>query len=153
MRRSLLLLAAATVSLVGAGARADIWKWVDAQGHVQYSDRWTPGAVLIKSEHGALTDDSSSSADAQKSLESTSQQVSAKLNKEAAQRAVQKDEATAQASQCKDAKSHYDQLIEARRIYKTDSSGNRQYLSDDEADQERVQARMDMDKACGSDSP
>jgi hypothetical protein len=134
------------IALVGCalatGANADIWKWVDADGHVQYSDRWTPGAVLIKSEH------SSNVADQKQQPNDSDKRITAQLNREEAQRQVQKDEAAAHAEQCKKATDHYNQLISARRIYNTDSNGDRQYLSDAQADQERVQAKMDMDTAC-----
>ncbi len=144
-RPGLVTAVALAATLVATAARADIWKWVDAAGHVQYSDRWTPGAVLIKGEHT-----SSNAAADQKPLESADKQITSQLNKEEAQRQVQRDEAAARADQCKKAKDHYDQLIQARRIY-TESNGDRQYLSDAQADQERVQAKMDMDSACGSD--
>jgi Domain of unknown function (DUF4124) len=139
------LLVAAALS---AGARADIWKWVDASGNVQYSDRWTPGAVLIKSDHPSSNNASSSD---QKPVESSDKQVTAQLNREEAARQVQRDEAAAHAEQCKQAKDQYDKLIQARRIY-TGSNADRQYLSDQQADQERVDAKMAMDSACGTDS-
>jgi hypothetical protein len=138
------LLAAAALS---AGARADIWKWVDANGHVQYSDRWSPGAVLIKGERPP----SNASSSDQKQLAASDKEVTDQLNREQAARQVQRDEAAAHADQCKQAKDHYDQLIQARRVY-TESNGDRQYLSDQQADQERVQAKLAMDSACGTDS-
>lgn len=136
----------ATTALT-TGARADIWKLVDADGHVQYSDRWTPGAVLIKGERPTPSSASDSASD----TKATDQQITAQLNREQAQRQVQRDEAAAHAEQCKQATDHYNQLIQARRIY-TQSNGDRQYLSDAQADQERVQAKEDMDSACGSAS-
>ncbi|HTW39137.1 MAG TPA: hypothetical protein VMD49_11265 [Steroidobacteraceae bacterium] len=140
----------ATTALA-TGARADIWKLVDADGHVQYSDRWTPGAVLIKGEHPTS---SSAASDAASDTKATDEQITAQLNREQAQRQVQRDEAAAHAEQCKQATDHYDQLIQARRIYtqSNGSNGDRQYLSDAQADQERVQAKMDMDNACGTAS-
>jgi hypothetical protein len=134
--------------LLACGARADIWKWVDAQGHAQYSDRWTPGAVLIKGERGHESD-ASGPSDEQAKLDASNRRIDDELDKEAAQRAVQKDQASARAEQCKRAKDHYQKVIEARRIYREDKSGERTYLTDDEADKERVQARLDMQTACG----
>jgi Domain of unknown function (DUF4124) len=131
---------------LATSASADIWKWVDSDGHVQYSDRWTPGAVLIKGEHPSnATDQKQPPSDSDK-------RITDQLNREEAQRQVQKDEAAAHADQCKKATDHYNQLVSARRIYNTDSNGERQYLSDQQADQERVDAKMDMDTACSSAS-
>ena len=137
------------VGLAASGARAeDIWKWVDAQGQVQYSDHWTPGAVLFRSDHPRGTT-AAPSDDDQAQLNATNRRIDEDLSREAAQRAVQKDEATTRAAQCKQAKDHYQKVIDARRIYREDKNGERSTLSDDEADKARVQARMDMQSACG----
>ncbi|HTX25022.1 MAG TPA: DUF4124 domain-containing protein [Steroidobacteraceae bacterium] len=147
MRRySLLTTVALTAGVLAVSARADIWKWVDSDGHVHYSDRWTQGAILIKADHPA------SNGDDQKTLAATSQQISQQLHKDAVVRSVKQDEAAQRAQECKDAQDRYAKAIHARRIYTTDDSGNRQYLSDDEAEQARIQAKMDVDKYCGSDS-
>lgn len=145
------LLAAGVLSagLAASGASGeDIWKWVDSQGHVQYSDRWTPGAVLIKSDH-ARASDTSSHSDDQAQLDATSRRIDDDLSREDAQRAVQKDQSAARAAQCKQAKDHYQKVIQARRIYREDKNGERTFLTDDEADKARVQARLDMQSACG----
>ncbi|HYK24641.1 MAG TPA: DUF4124 domain-containing protein [Steroidobacteraceae bacterium] len=139
-----------TAGFAASGARAeDIWKWVDAQGHAQYSDHWTPGAVLIKSDH-PRDNDTAPPSDDRAQLNTTNRRIDEDLSREAAQRAVQKDQATAREAQCKQAKDHYQKAIEARRIYREDKSGERTYLTDDEADKARVQARMDVQNACGS---
>jgi hypothetical protein len=130
---------------LATGASADIWKWVDADGHAQYSDRWAPGAVLIKSEHPTNPGEQK-----QQQPDDSDKRITAQLNREEAQRQVQKDQAAAHADQCKKATDHYNQLISARRIYNTDSNGDRQYLSDAQADQERVDAKMEMDSACSA---
>lgn len=137
--------------LLATGAQADIWKWVDAQGRVQYSDRWTPGAVLIKGDHPRESDASSppSAPDEQAQQDASNRKIDAELDREAAQRAVEKDQAAARDARCKQAKDQYQKLIESRRVYREDKNGDRTYLSDDEADKARVQARLDMESACG----
>jgi hypothetical protein len=145
------LLAAGVLSagFAASGARAeDIWKWVDPQGHAQYSDHWTPGAVLIKGAH-PREDDSASPSDDQSQLNATNRRIDEDLNREAAQRAVAKDQATTRDAQCKQAKAQYQKVIEARRIYREDKNGERTVLSDDEADKARIQARLDVQSACG----
>ena len=58
------------------------------------------------------------------------------------------------AEQCKQLKDQYDKVIHARRIYTSqpgaDASAPKQYMSDAEADAERVKTRQAMDEACGS---
>jgi hypothetical protein len=41
-------------------------------------------------------------------------------------------------------------LIDGRHIYKTGPDGERQYLTADEIDAQRVSAKQDIDTACNS---
>jgi Domain of unknown function (DUF4124) len=151
MRRYSAITAVVLAVGLAAGVRADdIWKWVDAQGIVHYSDRPVPGAVLVKGRDSASDDSSSAPGGDQKSLDTSSKQITDQLNKEEAARKVQQDEAAERAAQCKEAQDQYDKVIRARRIYTTDQSGNRTYLSDDEAEKQRVQAQLDVENYCGS---
>jgi hypothetical protein len=133
------------VALVAVVARADVWRWIDDHGQVQYSDRWQPGAELIKTDH---PHGPSNVSDAPKAP-AVADRASAQLSQEAAQRAVKKDEAAARSEQCKQAKERYDKLIISRRVYREGKNGEREYLSEDQAEQQRMQARLDMDQACG----
>ena len=139
-----LVLAAATVA-----ARADVYRIVDAQGHVQYTDRWEPGAELIKTERPRTT---SSSGDDQNRLSASNDRIGEQLNREQAARAVKADQDKVRAEQCKTAKERYRKAIEAHRLYREGKNGEREYLSDDQAQQERVDARQEVQSACGSDA-
>jgi len=139
---------ASTLTLAcGLSARADVWKYVDPQGQVQYSDQWVPGSELIK---GDRTHASSTPSDDAKKLKDASDRISDQLAQQEAQRAVQKDVAASRTEQCKQARDHYQKSIEARRIFRTGKDGEREYLTDDEADQERLRARTDMEQVCGA---
>jgi hypothetical protein len=63
---------------------------------------------------------------------------------------VNQDLAKAHEQQCKEAKDRYQKAIEARRVYKAGKDGEREYMSDAETDSYRVQARNDVQQACGS---
>jgi len=136
---------AALAGVVGT-AYADVYKTIDAQGQVHYSDQWTPGAVLIKGENPPAP----SSAPAAAANNPTSPDDSTK----AAAAKVQADVEAARAEQCKELKEQYAKVIRARRIYQpstdsnTDSSAPKQYMTDAEADAERVKTREAMDEAC-----
>jgi len=145
MLRSSLALAA--LALVVSTAEADVYKTVDAQGQPHYSDQWTPGAVLIKSNTGRV--EPSTAPDAPKSSSAPDP------NKEATKQ-VQSDMQAVHAQQCKDLKAQYDREVHARRIFQapddsggaTASSAPRQYMTDAEADAERIKTRQAMDAAC-----
>jgi len=140
----------AALLAVAAGAEADVYRIVDAQGHVQYTDRWVPGAEVIKTERSRSIP--SSSADDGKRLSAESERISADLNREATARAVKADEDKVRAEQCKTAKERYRKAIESRRLYREGKNGEREYLTDDQADQERLSARLEVQQACGSDA-
>jgi len=150
------------MSLPFAAAMADVYRSVDAQGHVQYSDTPTPGAELIHMQKqgipgGTSTPSNTSTAKPQSSLVSTAQalaksdaKVADELGQQAAQRAVQQDLEQTRADQCKKATDDYQASLAARRIYRTGPNGERDYLTDDEAEQQRVSLRQAMQSACGS---
>jgi hypothetical protein len=137
------------VAAVILPARADqVYKSVDAQGHVTYSDR--PNAVGAQK-----TDIAVQQADPKEAARLAKEhQV---LNAEDDQRKKQQfaaDKNKAQAekdkqARCQAAKDHYNSIKEGR-LYKRDSDGNRQFMSDSEADAQRETARQVMNTACGT---
>jgi hypothetical protein len=143
------------MSLAAVAAQADVYRSVDAQGHVQYSDTPTPGAELVHVQHlseGGFTTSSSapsSAGNGSQSLTKANEQTQETLAKQAAQKAVQQEVDQTRADQCTKAKADYEQAIQARRIYKTGADGEREYLSDADADTQRVNLRLAMQDVCG----
>ncbi len=141
MRRiSIALAALATVAIT---AHADVYKSVDAQGQVRYSDTWSPGATLIKTDRsrGTLSPAETPPPPAASDGEESGKSDAAKK--------VQSDMSAIRAEQCKQLKEQYAKVIRARRISQPgDSSAPKQYMSDAEADAERVRTRQAMDEAC-----
>ena len=146
-------------SLLFAGgvsvAHADVFRWVDEHDGVHYSDQWVPGSQLIKSTKPHPASTSSETPRPQK-VTNDHPAASQSQSTQTAEKAVKQDMAKVREQQCKDAKERYDKAIEARRIYKPaggdkakDGNEERQYLSDEEADAYRVQARQDMQDVCG----
>jgi hypothetical protein len=145
MRRISIALAAALAAVV-ATAHADVYKSVDAQGQVHYSDQWSPGAELIKGDH-------SRNSPALPADTPAPNNTGPDPNKAAAKQ-VQADMDAVRAQQCKQLKEQYDKELRARRIYQpgSDSSAPKQYMSDADADAERVKTRQAMDEACAGGS-
>jgi len=134
-----------------SAAVADVFRSVDAQGHVQYSDTPTPGSQLVRMNNLRTPTPSLASTAASAKSTTTVQngdQVHQQLEKEAAARDVQNQVAQTRADQCKKATDIYNQSVQARRIYTTGADGERQFLSDDEADKARVAHKIEMDEAC-----
>jgi hypothetical protein len=139
-------------------AAADVYRSVDAQGHVQYSDQPSPGAVRISvsgAHPGAPVDTPAKSAtdnDAA-SLAKSNAQIREQQAQQAAKQAVSKDLTQSRAEQCKKLQERYQQTIDAHRLYRTGKDGEREYMTDAETDQARLDARLDMEAACGKSTP
>ena len=145
----------ALILAAGAGlahADADIYRWKDAQGIYHYSDQWVPGSELIKSANKPHSSDSSAPrAGAPPSSSSTDSAPPDGVTPATAQ-SVKDDVTKAHEQQCKQAKDAYDKAIHARRIYKSEKEGEKEYMSDAEADAYRLKIRGQMDEYCGTSS-
>lgn len=136
-------------------ALADVYRSVDAQGHVLYSDTPVPGAELV---HTGVHHDSSPPPVATKAppaaaVAGKSQQPAADpAAQEATARSVASDVAQTREQQCAKAKDEYQRAIVARRLYNIGPNGDRQYLSDDQAQQQRIAVKQAVDDYCGSAS-
>ena len=151
-RSIVILLAASTAALLGAAGtvHADVvYQWTDAKGQVHYTDQWVPGAKLIRTE---TAHPSAAAAGTTPSVQSGSNAADGQTKQQNAAQAVQADEDKVRAARCTQEKADYQKLIDSRRIYTTDKSGERHYLSDEDADAARVKARQAMDADCGSGS-
>jgi hypothetical protein len=63
---------------------------------------------------------------------------------------VDQDVAQVRDKQCTDAQDRYKKLIEGRRLYKAGADGERQFMTSEEIDTERLNAKRDVDTICNS---
>jgi len=147
-----LLLFAALVAWSGMAA-AVIYKWVDAKGEVQYGDRPPDGVhaevVEMLGNHGvrAPGDRVSDTAPIARLAPAPASQATADDD---AKKAVDSDVAQTKEKQCGEAQDRYKKLIEGRRLFKTGADGQREYLTSDEIDSQRLEAKRDLDTICNS---
>lgn len=149
-----LLLFAALIAWSGM-AGAVVYKWIDAQGKLQYGDRPPDGVhaevVELLGTHvaraAAAAAASSASSSSSRATAPGSQEDAATLKK-----SVEGDVEQTREKQCADAQDHYKKLIEGRRLYKSGANGERQYLTSEEIDSERLNAKRDLDAICNSPS-
>lgn len=134
-----------------ATASADVYRWVDEHGQAHYSDQWVPGSEIVKTgkSHPAGADSAARSTD-QKSLTAANVHVDSQLSDEANARAAQQEIAKNHEVQCKAMKARYIAAMQSRRVYRQGADGSREFLSDQDADLYRAQARKDVQDACGS---
>ena len=146
-----LLLFAALVAWSGM-AGAVVYKWVDAQGKLQYGDRPPDGVhaevVELLGTHVARGAPARpSEAPQNQKTANRDQQNQDDTN---TKKAVDADVAQTREKQCADAQDRYKKMIEGRRLYKTGADGERQYLTSEEIDSERLNAKRDVDATCNS---
>jgi hypothetical protein len=144
-----ILAIAVTMLGLASAAHADVYKWTDAHGTVQYSDKWVPGSTLIKTDKNHVPPPSAPGAP-----ENTPAAASPSPSEVAAQqrdqRAVAQDVARTKAEQCKQLQEAYTKAVQSRRMYKDGPNGTREYVSDAEADAFRLKLFNDRKQACGS---
>ena len=56
--------------------------------------------------------------------------------------------AAAREKQCTEAQDRYKKLVEGRRLYKTGENGEREFLTSDEIDTARINAKQELDAVC-----
>ena len=144
-----LLLFAALVAWSGM-AGAVVYKWVDAQGKLQYGDRPPDGVhaevVELLGTHVARSAPARSSESAP--TYKTTNRDQPNPDDASVKKTVDNDVAQAREKQCADAQDRYKKLIEGRRLYKTGTDGERQYLTSEEIDSERLNAKREIDETC-----
>jgi len=149
MMRSLAFCAALTLSAVASAA---VYKWVDTEGRVHYSDLPpTDQAQLVDivSRPTSRERVTARTAGDQKQREAAGQQASKQKQDQATAQAVNADVTKSRAKQCEEAKERYRVAVDSHKLYKLGSNGERQYLNDAELSQARLSARRDLDESCG----
>lgn len=128
--------------------RADqVYKSIDAQGHVVYSDRpetSTAQKALVNVDRPDAKEVARMGKEQEILKAEEIQRNRQKLTDDA--KKAQQDHA--KQVQCDAARNHYYALKEARRIYDRDADGNRIYYTDAEANAKREDARQAMNAAC-----
>lgn len=128
---------------------SEVYKSVDAEGHVVYSDR----ADTSKAQKSVVRVDQSDPTEVariakeQEIMKAEEIQRNQKKAFDDAKKA-QQDHITQ--VQCDNARNHYYTLKDAGRVYQRDADGNRVYYTDQEADAKREEARQAMTAACGT---
>jgi len=127
----------------------EVYKSVDAEGHVVYSDR----ADTSGAQKSVVHSDPSNPTEAARIAKEQEIQKAEELQRNR-QKLIDETKKAQQDQvkqvQCDNARNHYYSLKDARRIFDLDAAGNRVYISDAEADTKREEGRQAMTAACGT---
>lgn len=147
-------LALAAALCAALPVHAQVHKWVDANGKVQYSDQPPPGQSGVqklrieKSTAPAAVPAATKAPKtlAERDLESRQNQVAA----EEAKKKQQQADADAKIKQgnCINAKGNLKTLEEGGRVFKYDSKGEKQYVDDADREKAIADARRQVSEWC-----
>jgi hypothetical protein len=128
---------------------SDVYKSVDADGHVVYSDRASTSTAQKSTIRIDEPDPKEVARNAREHeiLKAEEVQRNKVQSIDDAKKAQQERNRQAQ---CEIVRDHYYALKDARRIYERDADGNRVFLSDADADLKREEARQAMAAACAT---
>ena len=136
--------------LLSAGAAAGVYRWVDAQGNVHYTDKPNGDAQKLEIESRptdpARIATQREASQKQHSEHQENRQKQLADEKEADAKA--QDDAKARATNCTKAQERLERYETAHRLYKPLPDGEREYLTSDEIDTARADAKTDRDKWC-----
>lgn len=146
-------LAAFALSLVAVSAsQADVYRFVDSKGQVQYTDRpeTLPAELLAKlksqrTDNSAIADRVAADLKARDAA-SKAQDTAAKTEAEKARA----DQTTAadKANRCAQARNRYAAVTNTGRVYTVDDKGERSYMDDAQLEKARATAKEQMDTWC-----
>jgi len=143
MKRILVLACALAVS---TGAVAQLYKWVDRDGRVTYSDQPPPSlqSKQLNVTPGPSAAPQRSALDRDKELEKS--RLAAKEKSKAADEVGKK--AQIDQENCTRAKSYLRTVTDGGRISTYDEKGERILMDDNQIEVERAKAQKDVDEAC-----
>jgi len=154
---SRLLIAIALAGLALTATAGTVYKWIDAQGQVHFTDRPPRAAdarvIAVYEESSGEAEPTGESPPAEDTPpdtaggDETSGPAETPPTREQVA-AVEQDVAKLRAERCKKAQERYKTYIESQRLYRVGKDGKRQYLTDAELTAARANAKRDVDENC-----
>jgi hypothetical protein len=132
----------------------DVYKYVDQHGATLYTDKPIPGAVLVSTgsprppEAAARSYAATQSANTTQ-LAASNQRIADSQTDARAASTVAKDLEATRVQRCKDARDNYTKSVNSQRLYRQTADGKREYLSDAELSQARIEAAKAVEAICG----
>jgi hypothetical protein len=131
----------------------DVYKYVDERGNTMYTDKPIPGAERVTTVAPRPPEAAARSYAAQQSasnnqMAATNQRLAQDQDTQRIAANVAKDLAESRTERCKQARARYAKTIQSMSLYRT-KDGKREYLSEAELAQARVDANRDVETICG----
>lgn len=145
-----MVLTMAALALSSAVLAGEIYKWTDENGNVHYEDRPLGEDVQRMDVISRRTDNSAvqASIDARRDRESAREEARAQRNEAEKTAAEARAEAAERAEKCTESRARMESFLQARRLYKENESGEREYLDDEQVMAARDRAQEQIQKYC-----
>lgn len=145
-----------TLALFALAARADMYRWVDKQGNVHYSDRAPP---IDAKESKAMKAARAGTAPVAATQAPAKQKTYAEMEADFKKRRVEKQEAEVKkekelaeaaekARNCERARNHHKSLEAGGRFTKSGSDGEQLDMNDDDIAKAKVDAQKSVSEWC-----
>ena len=151
MFKSLLLLTLTTATLTAGTAAADVYKYMDEKGNVQYTDKppQLPAERLnVKSQRTDVVAVQERQQAEQNKAAAASQQQQQARTQSADQKEAGEFSAKDKAERCAKSRERYDKYMNSQKLYEQGANGERRYLTAEELDAARASAKASMDVLC-----
>jgi hypothetical protein len=144
--RALLLVACGLLAL--SASASDIYRWVDKDGKVHFTDSPPPG---IEAEKLAIKNEPTDPAavelaDSTREVRENRAEADAVVAQNSAKEAAAKAEAKAEA--CAASRKRYEDIQYSRKFASKDAAGKEVWLSGADADELKKKAKADVDEKC-----
>jgi hypothetical protein len=148
MFRPVLLLTLAAVSLAAGTAVADVYKYKDAKGNIQYTDKPPSLPAERLNVQSQRTDVVAAQERSQAAVQQANNTTAAAAGKPSSPPPAPEPTGDQKADACAKAKHRYDSYMTSQKLYEQGKDGERRYLSDTELDAARASAKASMDVLC-----
>lgn len=151
MLKSFLLLTVTATTLAAGTATADVYKYRDEKGNIQYTDKppQLPAERLsVKSQRTDVVAVQERSEAEQKQRATNAEQQQQSRTQAADQKDAAQFSAKDKAERCAKARERYDKYMNSQKLYEQGADGERRYLTSEELDAARASAKASMDVLC-----
>lgn len=151
MLRTLLSITVTALALHALTAAADVYKYTDDRGNVQYTDkpRTLPAERLnVQSQRTDMVAVQARREAEQKRMQEADSSRRSATTQAANQKAGGELNSKDKAERCTKARERYDSYMSSQRLYQQGESGERRYLTDAEQQAARANAKAAMDAMC-----
>jgi hypothetical protein len=148
---SRVLMSVTLLALLGGSASADVYKYTDEKGRIQYTDKplTLPAERLnVQSRRTDTVEIAKREEEERKRSDSETKTRQQTQSQRQGQKETAELSAADKADRCAKARERFDKYTVSQRLFEMGENGERRYLSSDEIDAARASAKAAMDELC-----